>query len=73
MESEVLSKAFDLLNKNLGITRTSTANYIEYEETNSLGRYFMLSYIYTLKSFGQDAGGGGGRGGRRGGRRPFGF
>ncbi len=70
---ELKISAFDLLNKNLGISRTSTANFIEFQEINSLGRYFMVSYLYTLKSFGQEAAGGGrgGRGGRGGGRTRF--
>ena len=47
---EIKLSVFDILNKNLGINRTSTLNYIENSEELSLGRYFMLSFTYALKS-----------------------
>jgi len=53
----------DILNRNIGISRTSTLNYIENEEINSLGRYIMLSFLYTPKKVGANNGGNGG--GRR--------
>jgi len=43
----------DLLNRNIGISRTSTLNYIESEEINSLGRYVMFSFLYTPKKMGE--------------------
>lgn len=49
---EIRLSAFDLLNKNVGISRTSNLNYIESSEINSLGRYIMLSAIYNLKGNG---------------------
>lgn len=44
---------FDLLNRNLGISRNAAFNYIENNRTVALGRYFMLSAVYNLKGFGQ--------------------
>ncbi len=42
----------DLLNRNTGISQSSSLNYLEYKETNNLGRYFLLSMTYSLKKFG---------------------
>lgn len=44
--------ANDLLNKNLGITRTSTINYIQDERIQSLGRYVLLRFVYKMSGFG---------------------
>ncbi len=52
---------FDILNQNLGISRTSSLNYIEEERIQSLGRYYMLSFIYNIKGLGQGNSGPGGR------------
>jgi hypothetical protein len=49
---EIRLSVFDLLNQNVGISRTSNLNYIESSEINSLGRYVMLSAIYNLKGNG---------------------
>ncbi len=38
----------NLLDKALGVNQTASVNYIERQTTNSLGRYFMLSFIYSL-------------------------
>jgi hypothetical protein len=38
----------NLLNKALGINQTANLNYLERQTTNSLGRYFMVSFIYSL-------------------------
>lgn len=45
--------AFDLLNQNVGINRSATANFVQNENVLSLGRYFMLSFGYQLKRFGK--------------------
>ncbi|MEQ8473447.1 MAG: TonB-dependent receptor [Marinoscillum sp.] len=42
---------FDLLNQNIGVDQTSTANYIQEERVRSLGRYFLLSFTYSLSAF----------------------
>jgi len=40
------------LNKNTGISRNADFNYTSDEQIRSLGRYFMLSFTYTLKGMG---------------------
>jgi hypothetical protein len=45
---EIKLSVNNLLDKALGINQTSSVNYIERSVTNSLGRYFMLSFIYAL-------------------------
>ncbi len=42
----------DILNRELGIDRTNTATEITQTQTNTLGRYFMLSFNYKLSAFG---------------------
>ena len=42
-------QVFDMLNKNLGIVRTSSENYFEETFKKSLGTYGMLSFTYNLK------------------------
>jgi hypothetical protein len=44
-------KGFDLLNKNSGITQTGEYNYLQRVESNTIGRYFMLSFKYRLNKF----------------------
>lgn len=53
---ELKLSAQDLLNKNVGISRASTLNYIESEEINSLGRYVLLSFLYTPQKMGDSGG-----------------
>lgn len=79
----VAVKAYDLLRQNSNISRTITANYIDDIATNSLGRYFMVSFAYKFNTFGKgnapamrDTFDGPGRHGppppgMGGGRRPF--
>ena len=50
---EIKLSCFDILDKNRGINRTSNSNYIQEVRSNSLGRYLMLSFVYSLKGFGQ--------------------
>jgi hypothetical protein len=49
---EIRLSAFDVLDENRGINRTANANYIEEIKSNALGRYVMLSFIYSIKGFG---------------------
>jgi len=49
---ELRLSAFDLLNQNLGINRNSSANFIQTEQIRSLGRYFMVSGVWSIKGFG---------------------
>ncbi|HRI58111.1 MAG TPA: hypothetical protein PK228_00220, partial [Saprospiraceae bacterium] len=48
----------DLLNRNVGIHRTSNLNYVEDERVASLGRYGLVKLTYSLSSFGGPGGGG---------------
>lgn len=50
-------KGYDLLNKNSGITQTGEYNYLQRRESNTIGRYFMLSFKYRINKF--DTGNGG--------------
>lgn len=45
-------RAYDLLRQNSNISRSITANYIDDISTNSLGRYFMVSFAYKFNTFG---------------------
>ncbi|MDX2247194.1 MAG: TonB-dependent receptor [Bacteroidia bacterium] len=49
---EIKLSAFDMLNQNLGFSRTSELNYIEEVQTLTLSRYFLLSFTYNLSKFG---------------------
>ena len=39
----------DLLNRNTGISRTAQLNFVQDERMTTLGRYFLLSFTYSLK------------------------
>lgn len=52
-KTSITFTAFDLLNQNIGINRSATANFVQNENIRSLGRYFLLSFKYRLKSFGK--------------------
>jgi outer membrane protein assembly factor BamA len=45
---ELKLTAFDLLNQNIGITRTSNSNYIEDKRVVTLQRYFLLTFTFSL-------------------------
>ncbi len=45
---EIKFSVNNLLDKALGVNQTSSVNYIERSVTNSLGRYFMISFTYSL-------------------------
>ncbi|MBO9562192.1 MAG: outer membrane beta-barrel protein [Niastella sp.] len=49
---ELKLTAFDLLNENVNISRTSNNNYIEDSRIRTLQRYFMLSFTYSLSKMG---------------------
>ena len=55
---ELKISATDLLNRNTGITRSTNQNYIEDREVNTLKRYFLLSFTYSLSKSGLNAGAG---------------
>ncbi len=52
-------RVFDILNQNIGITRTSNNNFIEDRKVTVLKRFFMLNFTYSLSKSGLNAGGGG--------------
>ena len=64
-KGEVRFSAYDMLNKNLGISRTTNINYIEDSKVASLARYFMLTFTYTINSNPNSTMGPMGHGGRR--------
>jgi hypothetical protein len=47
---------FDILNKNLGIRRNSELNYLEQQRINTLQRYVMLTFAYSIQGFGKEGG-----------------
>lgn len=50
-KGQIKLAAFDLLNQNIGISRSSQFNYLEEERVRNLARYFMLSFSYSLAGF----------------------
>ena len=50
-KGELKLEVFDILNRNTGLNRTNSLNFVEQEQILSLGRYFMLSFIYSIKGF----------------------
>lgn len=77
---EIKLAVYDLLNQNVSITRNITQNYIQDVQNKVLTRYFMLTFTYNLRRFGDGKmpsfrgrgdggpdGGGRGQGGGRGG------
>lgn len=49
---ELKLSAFDLLNQNVGINRSTNQNYIEDSRTRNLQRFFQLSFTYSLSKNG---------------------
>ncbi|HVZ55221.1 MAG TPA: outer membrane beta-barrel protein [Chitinophagaceae bacterium] len=49
---EIKFSVFDLLRQNRSITRTATETYIEDVQSQVLRQYFMLTFTYKLKNFG---------------------
>ena len=49
--------AYDILNKNIGINRSSQLNYVQEERIHSLGRHIMLNFAYSISGFKKDSGG----------------
>jgi hypothetical protein len=48
---EIRFSANDLLNKNTSIQHNITDSYTEDVRSNTLGRYYLLSFIYNVKAF----------------------
>ncbi|MBC8172623.1 MAG: TonB-dependent receptor [Chitinophagales bacterium] len=41
-------RGYDLLNKNTNITQMSAYNYVQQQQSNTIARYFMLSFNYRI-------------------------
>ncbi len=52
----VTIEAFDILNKNTGVTRISEMNYLQQKKSNIIGRYFILTFKYRLNKFDSNGG-----------------
>ena len=83
---ELRLTVFDLLNQNAAVTKTVSNTQVQYEKTNVLSRYAMLTFTYNLNNFaganqkrmpgmfpGRFRGGGGPGGGWRQGGGPGGM
>jgi len=53
---EVRLSVFDILDQNIGISRTNGLNFIENSEIQSLGHYMMCSVIYAIRNGGSSDG-----------------
>ncbi|MEL6987553.1 MAG: TonB-dependent receptor, partial [Bacteroidota bacterium] len=51
-KGEIKLAVFDILDQNKGLNRVNNLNYVEQERIVSLGRFFMLSFTYSIKGFG---------------------
>lgn len=51
-KGQIKLSVFDALDENRGISQTATPNYLEEIRTNSIGRYVMLSFIYSIRAAG---------------------
>ena len=51
-QGEIRIAAYDLLNKGTNIRRYAGDTYIQDTRANTIGRYFILSFIYQLRNFG---------------------
>lgn len=45
--------AFDIFNRNTGIGRVISENYIQSSQVNLVRQYFLFSFIYNIRNFGQ--------------------
>lgn len=57
-KAQVRLYVFDLLDRNLNITRSVSENYIIDVQSTTLTRYFMVSLIYNIRNFSQGKVGG---------------
>ncbi|MEO8405484.1 MAG: outer membrane beta-barrel family protein [Chitinophagaceae bacterium] len=53
---ELKLSSTDLLNRNQAVTRTTNQNYIEDKEVNTLRRFFLLTFTYSLTKTGLNNG-----------------
>ena len=52
-KAELKFSVFDLLKQNQSIQRSVTGSYIEDNQTQILTQYFMVTFTYNIRSFGQ--------------------
>lgn len=57
---EIKLRAMDVLNRNIGVYRSTNQNYIEDSRVNTLRNVFLLSFTYSLSKTGLNNNGGGG-------------
>ena len=50
-KGEFRLQVYDILNQNIGISRSSNQNYIEDKSYNVLKRFFQLSFTYNIRRF----------------------
>ena len=55
-KAQLKLSVFDLLNQNVGINRSNNLNYTQEERVQSLGRFFMLTFSYSIAGFGKQSG-----------------
>jgi hypothetical protein len=55
---ELKISANNLLDRNIGVNQRADVNYFERETTNALGRFYMVSFVYTLNKHLNPMGGG---------------
>lgn len=55
---ELKLSAIDLLNRNVVINRIAQGNFVQDERIRSLGRYFLLTFTYTIRGMQGPQGGG---------------
>jgi len=56
-KAELRFSAFDLLNKNAGISRNVSQNQIVDQQYNVINQYFLVSFVYSLQKSGLGGGG----------------
>ena len=55
-KAEIQLVGLDLLNRNVSVNYSNTGNFIQEQRINSLGRYFMLKFVYNLSGIGNRGG-----------------
>jgi hypothetical protein len=58
--AELKISAFDILNKNVGVSRNVSANQIVDQSYNVINQYFLVGFTYSLQKSGLAGGNGGG-------------
>jgi len=52
-KGQITLGVYDILNQNRGISRENALNYTLDEQVNALGRYFLMSFTYSIRGFDQ--------------------